>query len=131
MTSPHAHATDLPGWPCPPRARDIAKTPGSWGWVGVGGVPYGGVVQDELGRLWLNGDYVPQFRHVEHSADVNPGAVAFWTETGVGLYVHPKSYPYLASVNSYDMAPDQWMPIVSVVSEPPAEEQRLTTEEST
>lgn len=29
---PHARAFDLPGWPCPPRVRDIIHCEGSWGW---------------------------------------------------------------------------------------------------
>lgn len=121
-----ARTSDLPGWPCPPRARDIAKTPGSWGAVSVGesyseASKYApGVVQDELGRLWLNGDAVPKFRLIEQSTDANPGAVAFWTETGIGIYIHPKSYRYLGSINSYDMAPDQWVPIASVANAQPS-----------
>lgn len=121
MTTPHAHATDLPGWPCPPRARDIAKTPGSWGWLPVHEsfiASRVGIAQDELGRLWINGDFVPKFKQPTPT-DASPGAIAFWAETGIGVYIHPQSYRYLASINSYDMAPDQWMPIVSVASEPP------------
>jgi hypothetical protein len=30
---PHARAFDLPGWPCPPRARQIPEHKGNWGWV--------------------------------------------------------------------------------------------------
>lgn len=49
--NPHARAVDLPGWPCPPRVRDIPATPDSWGWVDVGSMA-GAVAQDELGYLW-------------------------------------------------------------------------------
>ena len=35
MSERHAKISDLPGWPCPPRVRDIPNTPDSWGWVMV------------------------------------------------------------------------------------------------
>ena len=30
-----ARTSDLPGWSCPPRVRDIPSTPESWGWITV------------------------------------------------------------------------------------------------
>ncbi len=48
-----ARTSDLPGWPCPPRVRDIPSTPESWGWVPVQALS-GAVAQDEVGCLWLH-----------------------------------------------------------------------------
>ena len=55
MTTPHAKVSDLPGWPCPPRVRDIPDSPHSWGridvyqWQTTGEPP---VAYDELDS-WL------------------------------------------------------------------------------
>lgn len=123
MTNPpHARTSDLPGWPTPPRARDIPAKENSWGWVWVGqySPEYpAGVVQDEIGRLWANGDYVPEFRALDEREVVTPGAILFWTEQGIGLFIHPKSYPFLGSLNTYDMEPDKWVPIAAVAEKLP------------
>lgn len=120
---PHARAFDLPGWPCPPRVRDIAMTEKSWGEVYVGrrdnDVEQSGVVQDEVGRLWANGDMAPKFAIPTKYNDLVVGAVLFWTEEGIGVYVHPARYSSLPSLNSYDMAPDKWVPIVVALGELP------------
>jgi hypothetical protein len=118
-SAPHARAFDLPGWPCPPRVRDIPHHQDSWGWARTS--PYGdtGVVaQDELGYLWADGQAVPQFRLPDNNY-VNPGAVLFWTETGLGAYVHPQSLQHLRSVSRLDMDPDRWVPIAVVSAEIP------------
>lgn len=113
--SPHARAFDLPGWPCPPRVRDIASTQQSWGGVPVGMVhndpETSGVVQDELGKLWANGDMAPKFAIPTKYNQISVGAVLFCAAQGIGVFVHPSRYQYLPSLNTYDMAPDKWVPI--------------------
>ena len=120
----HARAFDLPGWPTPPRVRDIPRTPGSWGWImvapGIAGKSgsYGRVFQDEIGRLWVDGDITPRFKLLD-PLSTNPGAYAYWTEDGIGLYVDPKSYPWLGDISSLDMEPDRWLPVAVVAQELP------------
>lgn len=113
---PHARAFDLPGWPCPPRVRDVTSRFGSWGWVqmGIDAV----VVQDDLGLLWANGDAIPRFQLPNESYE-SPGALAFWTEQGLGIYIHPKSLPYLGNISRLDMESDQWVPIAVAAAELP------------
>jgi len=113
-----AHTSDLPGWPCPPRVRDIPSTPESWGWVPV--VPHtGAVAQDEVGCLWVDGNAVPQYRHPEES-NASPGALVWWTGPGegLGLWVHPKSLGFLRSISRLD-EPDRWVPVMMVLPDPP------------
>lgn len=119
MTEPHARAFDLPGWPCPPRVRDIPNHEGSWGWVPTFVISSKQPVAiDELGYLWVNGDVVPRFR-TPNTDDANPGAVLSWTPDGVGLWVHPKSLAYLPSISRLDMVPDEWLPVARVLAEMP------------
>lgn len=115
-----AKISDLPGWPCPTRISDIANKPDSWGWIPVGNVSRPICVwYDELGALWANGDAVPRYRHPTES-DGNPGAIVYWTESGIGLYVHPKSYAFLSNRSRLDNTPEEsWVPVVEVVSKPP------------
>lgn len=120
---PHARAFDLPGWPCPPRVRDIPNHVESWGKIDVTSVHAGlKVAHDELGYLWVNGDTVPEFSipGVHEPANVNPGALVFWTESGIGLWVHPKSLRFLPSISRLDMKPDEWLPVNEVARELPS-----------
>ena len=110
--NPHARAFDLPGWPCPPRVRDIPTTPNSWGWVSV--VTYNGAVaQDEVGFLWVDGNAAPKYR-LPNDADASPGALVCWTERGLGLWVHPTSLAYLRDISRLD-EPDRWVPVAAVL----------------
>ena len=111
----HARAFDLPGWPCSPRVRDIPTTPDSWGWVPVGS--FGAVAQDELGFLWADGNVAPKYRLPKNS-DETPGALIYWTERGLGLWVHPKSLAYLRDISRLD-EPDRWMPVATVLPNRP------------
>lgn len=117
---PHALAADLPGWPCPPRVRDIATKERSWGGVKVGVInddpETSGVVQDELGRLWANGDKAPRFALAKDTRLSFLGAILFWTEQGIGVYINPAQYMFLPSLSTFDMAPDKWVPIVAAVA---------------
>lgn len=117
---PHATVFDIPGWPCPPRVRDIPGHQNSWGYIqlriGSGTIA---LAQDETGRLWVNGGINPRFM-LPDSANGSPGALLFWTETGIGLWIHPKSLKDLPSVSQLDMAPDDWLPVRKVTAEWPA-----------
>ena len=113
MSRPHARALDLPGWPCPPRVRDIPDHEESWGWVFVTSL-----AQDELGYLWIDGSATPRFCRLDESRQ-NPGAIACWTEQGLGIWVHPKSMSYLGPVSRLDMDDDRWMPVAVALSELP------------
>jgi len=110
----HARISDLPGWPCPPRVRDIAATPDSWGWIAVSvhsrPMP---VAVDELGYLWVHGDVTPKYK-LPTDTDVNPGAMVFNTPDGVGLWVHPKSYLYLPTTSRLEHRPDEWLPVAEI-----------------
>lgn len=117
MSQPHARAFDLPGWPCPPRVRDIPNHEESWGWVAVAST-LGSLAQDELGYLWIDGSAVPGFRQLDESKQ-SPGAIACWTEQGLGIWVHPKSLAYLGSVSRLDMDDDRWMPVAVALNELP------------
>lgn len=119
---PHARAFDLPGWPCPPRVRDIPHHERSWGWIPVSKVMSDdtpAVAQDDLGYLWVNGASIPQFRLPADDWD-DPGALVFWTETGIGLWVHPKSLKQLESISRLDMDSDAWLPVNEAMREWPA-----------
>lgn len=117
--SPHAKASDLPGWPCPPRLRDIPNRENSWGFIYVSDVSGRvAVAQDELGHLWANGDTIPAFRTPNESNE-SPGGFVFWTQTGLGLWIHPKSLKYLPSISRLDMKPGQWLPVNEVAHEVP------------
>ncbi len=110
----HAKISDLPGWPCPPRVRDIPTTPDSWGWILVSEyVNPVSVAIDELGYLWVSADVAPKYR-LPGNTDANPGAVVFWTPNGVGLYVHPDSYRFMPSTSRLDHQPDQWLPVAEI-----------------
>jgi len=111
-----ARTSDLPGWPCPPRVRDIPLTPWSWGSVEVNSIN-GAVAQDEVGCLWVDGNAVPQYRQPEES-NASPGALVCWTAAGLGLWVHPKSLRFLRSISRLD-EPDRWVPVMSVLPESP------------
>jgi len=113
----HARASDLPGWPCPPRARDIPTTPNSWGWVPVL-TETGAVAQDELGFLWVDGNAVPKYRRPNDS-DASPGALVCWTGQGLGVWVHTKSFEYLRNISRLD-EPDRWVPVATVLPDLPA-----------
>lgn len=118
-TPPHARAFDLPGWPCPPRVRDIPSHEDSWGHVPVSvHSEIVAVAVDELGYLWANGDAVPTFK-LPPEVDANPGAIVCWTSSGLGLWVHPKSMRYLPSISRLDMQPDQWVPVAVALAELP------------
>jgi hypothetical protein len=112
---PHARAFDLPGWPCPPRVRDIPHHENSWGWVPM----YTdvnttlSVAQDDLGFLWVNGDIIPQFMTPDARGDQgNPGALVFWVPSGIGLWVHPKSLGFLPSISRLDEGGrNEWLPV--------------------
>lgn len=129
--TPHARAFDLPGWPCPPRVRDIPNHVGSWGYVPCHAGQNAGfdnkpgsprIVQDDLGYLWADGDEIPKFRALNGSDD-GPGAILAWTEQGLGVYVHPKSLRYIGNISKLDMEPDRWIPIAVVLTEAPKESQ--------
>lgn len=112
---PHARAFDIPGWPCPPRVRDIPNQQESWGRIRVIAAGKLELAQDELGYLWVNGNAVPQF-----DPDGTGGAIVYWTEAGIGLWVPAVSAEYLASVSRLDMDPDEWLPVREVAAERPA-----------
>jgi hypothetical protein len=119
---PHARAFDLPGWPCPPRVRDIPGHERSWGWIPVDteeNVDPTAVAQDELGYLWVNGARVPQYR-TPREENRDPGALVFWTEVGIGLWVHPRSLKFLHSVSRLDMDSDEWLPVNEAAAEWPS-----------
>lgn len=130
-TPPHARAFDLPGWPCPPRVRDIVSRENSWGRVPVSvhSRPMALAI-DELGYLWANGDVVPTFQ-LPPEADTNPGAVVCWTADGLGVWVHPKSLRYLPSISRLDMKPDEWMPVAVALADLPSHVKSNSTSEVT
>ena len=114
MTTRHARIGDLPGWPCPPRVADIATTPDSWGWISVSDVARPiAVAVDELGYLWVSAATAPKYR-LPNDQDQNPGGVVFHAPDGIGLWVHPKSYPHLPTTSRLDHQPDEWLPVVEV-----------------
>lgn len=76
------------------------------------------IVQDEMGYLWADGDTVPQYALPQDHRD-EPGAVVCWTESGIGVWVHPKSLKYLRSMSRLDMEPDRWVPVAVVLRELP------------
>jgi hypothetical protein len=107
---PHARAFDLPGWPCPPRVRDISNHQESWGWVLVSHGTDTAIIQDDLGCLWADGAAIPRFE-LPSESDENPGAILYWTECGLGVWVHPKSLRSIGSISRLNMEPDRWIPI--------------------
>jgi hypothetical protein len=121
-TNHGAHATvfDIPGWSCPPRVRDIVKTPNSWGYAMISRYREAGnmVVQDELGYLWADGQAIPRFK-LPDEQHANPGGVVFWTDKGLGLWIHPKTYQHLGDMSRLDMEPDRWVPIAGVYRDLP------------
>jgi hypothetical protein len=125
---PHTRAFDLPGWPCPPRVRDIPGHEGSWGYVQCNAGWNASfenqrhsprIVQDDLGYLWADGNAIPQFQ-LPRGSDDGPGAILFWTEQGLGVYVHPKSLRYIGNISRLDMEPDRWIPIAVPAAELPS-----------
>jgi len=109
----HAKTCDLPGWPCPPRVRDIPNKANSWGLIPMRVGAAASIAQDEMGYLWINGDVTPQF-DIPNETNANPGALVFWTQSGIGLWVHPNSLRFLPSISRLDMQPDQWLPVNEV-----------------
>ncbi len=71
------------------------------------------------GFLRVNGSLVPQFRTADESFD-SPGALVFWTQARIGLWVHRKSFSWLESVSQLDMKPEEWLPAREVAAEWPA-----------
>jgi len=129
--TPHARAFDLPGWPCPPRVRDIPNHENSWGYVPCHAGQNSAyadknhcprIAQDDLGYLWADGNAIPAFQALEGHAD-GPGAILAWTEQGLGVYVHPKSLRYIGNISKLDMEPDRWIPIAVVLTDAPKEAQ--------
>jgi len=110
-----ATIADLPSWPCPPRTREIVSTPGSWGWLPVNPiVSMTAVWYDELGALWVDGDATPRYKRLDQAC-ASPGAIVYWTEHGLGLYIHPKSYSCLPDRSRLDNTPSQsWLPVMTV-----------------
>ncbi|SLH39246.1 hypothetical protein [Mycobacteroides abscessus] len=127
----HAKLTDLPGYPCPPRVRDIAHRENSWGYIGIAGpvtvatigLTRATVVHDELGHLWANGDVVPEFK-VPNESNYSPGAIVYCAPTGLGLWIHPKSLRALPSASRLDLQEDDlidiWLPVNEVTETMPA-----------
>lgn len=117
MNPPHARAFDLPGWPSPPRVRDIPQHEESWGFVPV--VSHKPVIiQDELGYLWADGNACPRFE-LPNEDHASPGGIVFWTPEGLGIWIHPKSLKGLGSMSRLDMEQDQWIPIAVAAAELP------------
>lgn len=116
----HAKARDLPGYEAPARVRDIPHHKESWGSIPCftvqGVAPFG---QDELGYLWVNGNIVPK-GDMPPENDANPGAVVFHANGGIGIWVHPKSYRHLMSINRTDMIPDNWLTVTEVTNKLPS-----------
>lgn len=71
------------------------------------------VAVDELGYLWARADVPPRYR-LPNETDANPGVIVFWTPTGIGLYIHPKSYALLPATSQLDHLPDEWLPVAEV-----------------
>lgn len=126
----HVRISDIPGYPCPPRVRDIPKTVDSWGYVDVTGpltaalTDLATLVSDELGYLWINGDKAPAYK-LPNEDNYSPGAIVFWTPNGLGLWIHPKSLRALASVSRLDLQSAEqqgkWLPVNEVTDVmPPA-----------
>lgn len=109
----HIRAVDIPGWPSPPKVRDISTVKYSWG----SAPRFEAVVQDELGFLWADGSAVPQA--ILNLKDPHPFPVLFWTEDGLGLWFSEKSLGYLGSISRLDMELDRWIPIVMASKELP------------
>ncbi|MEV0297090.1 hypothetical protein [Nocardia sp. NPDC050710] len=120
-SAPHATVFDIPGWPCPPRVRDIPNHENSWGHIAlIGNGPRDHLATDELGHLWVNGDVAPKFMLPSEEIS-NPGAIIFAAQSGIGLYLHPKSYRFLRSVSRLDLQkqPGQWLPVNEVATDLP------------
>lgn len=110
----HARATDLPGWPSPPRVSDIPNTEDSWGWAWLSSSP---VVQDDIGRLWADGEVIPA---VSLGSGQGARVLLAWTPDGLSIYIAPTDYYMLRSKSTLDMHPERWIPIRRVLSELPA-----------
>jgi len=108
----HARAVDLPGWPCPPRVRDIPTTPESWGRVPVL-TDTDAVAQDQLGYLWVDGNVAPKYRLTTDAGSM-PGALVCWTDRGLGLWVPSRFMQYLRDISRLD-DPDRWVPVAAVL----------------
>lgn len=120
----HARTFDLPGWPCPPRVGDIPKRPDSWGLIHVSPHHNPVLAQDELGYLWTQAGAVPTFQ-LPDDANPNPGAMVFHVDGGIGLWVHPRSYKWLATISRTEMqtgpdGPDSWIPIAEISDKLPS-----------
>lgn len=113
----HARVTDLPGWTCPPYVRDISNCRDTWGKVHIDLL--GDIAQDQRGYLWADGEATPANFLPQDSWD-NPGAVVCWTETGLGLWVHPKSRLRFRTITPWDVRSGQWVPVAVVLTELPS-----------
>lgn len=117
MTTPHARTSDIPGWTCPPRVRDIPQHENSWGWVTIRDNTYSIIVQDEQGYLWVDGDATLRSGLPDYGPD---RAVLCWTEQGLGVYVFPGTQvvPVVCQAD-LERLPGR-MPIAVVLPELPA-----------
>lgn len=132
--APHARTSDIANYPCPPQVRDIPKTVDSWGYIAVTGpltaahTNLATLVSDELGYLWINGNNTLAYR-LPNETHYSPGAIAFWTPNGIGLWIHPKSLRALATVSRLDLQSDahdgKWIPVNEVTNLLPPAAARL------
>lgn len=116
--TPHAKATDIPGWHAPPRVRDIPSMPGSWGWMPIYAHPGAALVQDDLGHLWIDGNRTCGAQARLAGVPVRHGIIAFFTDGGVGVYVYPESHSGIGHISRLDMDPDRWVPVAYVGDQP-------------
>lgn len=113
-TQLHARAFDLPGWPCPPRLRDIPGIEESWGWFPVEPYSWGVIAQDEVGYLWVDGDAIPRFK-IPNDYDGSLGCVLCWTVKGLGLWIHRNSMGNIRNISQLGLDRDRWIPVAVVL----------------
>lgn len=107
---PHAKAVDLPNYPCPPNIASIATHTASWGWAN----PTDLIAQDTAGYLWVRAD-----RTLTPTAETpSLYVLATWTDTGIGLYVPPRSYAHIIHVPT--PSEPEWVPVATILTEAPA-----------
>lgn len=104
---PHLRTSDLPGWPCPPRVRDMVKTPDSWGYVLLGSLQH--IVQDDGGYLWADGDVCP--RPMVDQVGTAHQALLMWTEQGLAVFIPVGGYGNIVSKSLLGAEPERWIPI--------------------